>query len=82
MIFTKSYFTRSAHVSYDRFLFGEEGFVAEQLLKNELIIEHTPNIRVYDREHGSTSKAGKSFICSEHKKSYDYFYENYLSKKA
>lgn len=82
LIFTKRYFAKGAHVSYPRFLFGEEGFVAEQVRMNGLRIEHTPNIKVFDREHGSTSKSGNSYICAEHKKSYDYFYENFLKKKV
>ena len=81
MIFTKRYFSKGAHVSYPRFLFGEEGFVAEQLLINGLSIEHVPCIKVFDKEHGSTSKSAKRFICAEHKKSYDYFYENFIKIK-
>jgi GT2 family glycosyltransferase len=82
LIFTRNYFLKGAHLSYPRFLFGEEGFVAEQLRTHSLSIEHLPHIRVFDKEHASTSKAGMSFICGEHKKSYDYFYANFLKKKA
>lgn len=82
MIFTKRYFSKGAHVSYPRFLFGEEGFVAEQLRMNGLVIEHVPNIKVFDKEHGSTSKSDMRFICAEHKKSYDYFYKNFLKTQV
>ena len=78
MIFTKYYFSKGAHVDYPRFLFGEETFVAEQLRMNGLIIKHVPNIKVFDEEHGSTSKLARKFICAEHKKSYEYFYENFI----
>ena len=82
LIFTKRYFLKGANVCYPRFLFGEEGFVAEQLRMNELIIEHAPSLKIFDKEHASTSKVNMKFICSEHKKSYDYFYTNFLKKKA
>jgi GT2 family glycosyltransferase len=78
MIFTKNYFIKGANVDYKRFLFGEEGFVAEQLRNVNLIIEHVPTIRIYDKEHGSTSKVTSELICSEHRKSYKFYYENYM----
>lgn len=81
LIFTKTYFMKGAHVNYPRFLFGEEGFVAEQLRMNNLVIEHIPEIKVFDKEHSSTSKVNLNFIRSEHKKSYDYFYWNFLKSE-
>lgn len=81
LIFTKNYFKSNAHVAYPRFLFGEEGFVAEQLRMNNLKIKHCQGLVVFDREHSSTSKLNFSFICSEHKKSYDFFYQNFIKTK-
>ncbi|RYZ83380.1 MAG: glycosyltransferase [Proteobacteria bacterium] len=82
MIFTKNYFRRGAHTDYPRFLFGEEGFVAEQLRQHQLLIKHIPVIRVFDKEHASTSQIKLAFICAEHKKSYDYFYTNFLKERS
>ncbi|WP_276489094.1 glycosyltransferase family 2 protein [Ectopseudomonas mendocina] len=81
MVFTKSYFVKGGSVNYPRFLFGEECFVAEQLLEHGLKIKHLRSLRVFDKEHASTSREGLAFICSEHKKSYDFFYDQYLKKK-
>lgn len=78
MIFTRRYFAKGADVAYPRFLFGEEGFVAEQLRRHALSIEHVPSVRVFDKEHASTSQVKLDFICAEHKKSYDYFYTHFL----
>lgn len=81
MVFTRYYFAHGASVNYPRFLFGEEGFVAEQLRMHGLVIEHVPGIRVFDKEHASTSQVKLDFICAEHKKSYDYFYTNFLRNR-
>ncbi|MEH6349789.1 glycosyltransferase family 2 protein [Pseudomonas sp. 3JA] len=82
MIFTRRYFAKGADVAYPRFLFGEEGFVAEQLRRHALNIEHVPSVRVFDKEHASTSQVKLDFICAEHKKSYDYFYTNFLKDRS
>lgn len=82
MVFTRQYFVEGARVAYPRFLFGEEGFVAEQLRMHELKIEHVPSIRVFDKEHASTSQVKLDFICAEHKKSYDYFYTNFIKNRS
>lgn len=82
MIFTKCYFAKGAHVAYPRFLFGEEGFVAEQVRIHGLKIKHFQALKVFDKEHASTSQVKLDFICSEHKKSYDFFYNNFLRKRS
>tara|TARA_R110001583_G_scaffold107898_1_gene256603 strand:- start:13526 stop:14422 length:897 start_codon:yes stop_codon:yes gene_type:complete len=78
MIFTQLYFKTGAKIDYPRFLFGEEGFVAEELRKHSLKIYHETSLVIHDKEHGSTSTQPSKFICKEHKKSYDYFYFNYM----
>ncbi|AUO45544.1 glycosyl transferase [Pseudomonas ogarae] len=82
MIFTRRFFAKGADVAYPRFLFGEEGFVAEQLRRHALSIEHVPSVRVFDKEHASTSQVKLDFICAEHKKSYDYFYTHFLKDRS
>lgn len=78
MIFPKSYFLRGATIDYPRFLFGEEVFVAEQLRMHQLDVVHVPQLRIFDKEHASTSQANVKFISGEHKKSYDYLISNYF----
>ena len=78
MIFTQMYFKAKAKIDYPRFLFGEEGFVAEELREHNLKIRHETSLVIHDKEHGSTSTQPSKFICKEHKKSYDYFYINYM----
>ena len=78
MVFTRRYFEKGAHVNYPRFLFGEEVFVAEQLRKHSLMIESIPEIRVFDKEHASTSQEKLEFICPEHKKSYEYLKRHFF----
>lgn len=82
MIFTKNYFQQGASVDYPRFLFGEEVFVAEQLRMCQLEIEHVPGVRIFDKEHASTSQANFKFICGEHKKSYEYLISHFFTGKA
>lgn len=82
MIFTKNFFQQGASVDYPRFLFGEEVFVAEQLRMHQLEIEHCPGVRVFDKEHASTSQANVKFICGEHRKSYDYLISRFFTGKA
>ncbi|MGP3789244.1 glycosyltransferase family 2 protein [Pseudomonas sp. B392_1p] len=81
MIFSRNYFANGGSVAYPRFLFGEEVFVAEQLRMHGLNIEHVPSVRIFDKEHASTSQANFAFICAENKKSYDYLYSNFYNKK-
>ncbi|MEX5340050.1 glycosyltransferase family 2 protein [Pseudomonas sp. I2] len=81
MIFTKNFFQQKASVDYPRFLFGEEVFVAEQLRMHKLEIEHVPNVRIFDKEHASTSQVNFKFICGEHKKSYEYLISNFFTGK-
>ena len=73
ILFTKNYFLAGASVDYPRFLFGEEGFVAEQARAKSLKIIHTPQIIIHDHEHGTTSQQPSAFMCREHVKSYDYY---------
>lgn len=79
MIFTNYYFGAGATIDYPRFLFGEEVFVAEEARKYKLLTVYCPEMIVYDKEHGSTSKENHKFISLEHVKSYKYLIENYFS---
>lgn len=81
MIFTKNYFLAYASIDYPRFLFGEEGFVAEQARAKSLKIIHVPKLIIHDREHGTTSQQPSAFMCREHVKSYDYYLNTFRKKE-
>ncbi|MDO5691924.1 MAG: glycosyltransferase [Pseudomonadota bacterium] len=78
MIFTKNYVDRGASFDYPRFLFGEEVFVAEEARLKGLKTIYAPQLKVYDGEHGSTSKEHDKFISGEHVKSYIYLIDKYF----
>lgn len=78
MIFTNSYLKKGASLDYPRFLFGEEVFVAEEARLKELLTVYSPELKVYDNEHGSTSKEAEKFISLEHVKSYDQLLRKYF----
>ena len=68
MMFTKKSFDFLMGMEYPIFLFGEEIFVAENLMRNSLKTIYIPEIKVYDTEHASTSGLKK-------KSYYNYNYE-------
>lgn len=78
MIFTSSYLEKGASLDYPRFLFGEEVFVAEEARLKKLLTVYSPELKVYDNEHGSTSKEAEKFISLEHVKSYDQLLRKYF----
>lgn len=77
-IFTKKYFMKGGFFNYPRFLFGEEIFVAEEMIRLNLLISYEPSLKIYDDEHGSTSRQNKKFISNEHVKSYEYLIDTYF----
>lgn len=79
MIFTKNYFNLGASIYYPRFLFGEEVFVAEEARLKGLKTIYSSELKIYDNEHGSTSREADRFISKEHVKSYKYLLQNYFS---
>ena len=79
MIFTKNYFNLGASIYYPRFLFGEEVFVAEETKLKGLKTVYFSELRIYDNEHGSTSREADHFISKEHVKSYKYLLQNYFN---
>lgn len=61
MIFTSEFLKNNLPMTYPVFLFGEELFFAELVLKNNMKVRYIPEIKVLDKEHISTSKMKKSF---------------------
>ncbi|MFH1139868.1 MAG: hypothetical protein V1816_27635 [Pseudomonadota bacterium] len=78
IIFTKQFFIQGGLINYPRFLFGEEIFVAEEIRKISLLISYTPNIKVYDKEHASTSSVKRKLLLLEQVKSLNYLIQKYF----
>lgn len=63
MIFTKDLFTKNVSMDYPVFLFCEEIFLAEMVRKIGMKTTYFPSIKVYDKEHASTSHMKLSRYC-------------------
>ncbi|WP_417662476.1 glycosyltransferase family 2 protein [Pseudomonas sp.] len=79
MIFTAAYFKSGANINYPRFLFGEEVFVGESCLAFNLKVRYAPDIKVFDKDHGSTSLEKIAFISAHHVKSLNYLLDRYFN---
>lgn len=79
IIFTRQYFLNGALYNYPQFLFGEEDFVAEECRRVGLQVNYQPSVKIFDDDHGSTSREKLSFIASEHVKSLKYIVDTYHS---
>lgn len=71
IIFSKQYFAKGGNLSYPKFLFGEEIFVAETVRSIGLTVVYYPAMQVYSYDHVSTS--GKVF---RSRKIASYIYES------
>lgn len=69
MIFTRQFSDFIQTMDYPCFLFGEEVFIAENILKKELSVVYEPTLCVYDSDHVSTGMM----------KSKSYYKYNFLS---
>ena len=61
MLFTKQFSSFLQTMKYPVFMFGEEIFIAENLMKNGLKTIYKPELIVWDSDHASTSKMKNSF---------------------
>jgi len=77
IIFNQIFFKQGGTIDYPIFLFGEEMYVAEIMHNMKLKILYTPNLKIFDFDHGSTSKENRSFISGEHRKALKYILKNY-----
>ncbi len=77
IIFNQVFFEQGGIIDYPVFLFGEEMYVAESMKTMNLKIQYNPNIKIFDFDHGSTSKENRSFISAEHRKALKYILKNY-----
>ena len=56
IMLTRSFFESYKEINYPIFLFGEELFLAEEILKVTKKVRYVPSLVIYDKEHISTSK--------------------------
>lgn len=62
IILTSKFFENYQNVKYPIFLYGEEIFLAELIMKKNLEVVYYPEIIFYDDEHVSTKKLGKNYF--------------------
>ena len=77
IIFNQIFFQKGGTIDYPIFLFGEEIYVAETVNALGLKVQYEPDIKVFDYDHGSTSKEKTGFIAREHVKALKYILKNY-----
>lgn len=77
IILTGEYFKRCGKISYPVFLFGEEIYLAEQCLANNLSVMYEPNIKIYDKEHTSTGKMKGAFYNKCNKEALEYLLKTF-----
>lgn len=77
IIFNQIFFKQGGIIDYPIFLFGEEMYVAETMKRMKLKIQYTQSIKIFDFDHGSTSKENTTFISAEHRKALKYILKNY-----
>jgi GT2 family glycosyltransferase len=56
LVFSRRYFEQGGSLEYPAFLFGEEIFVAETVLRLGLQVVYDPRLRVWHDEHASTGR--------------------------
>ena len=79
MIFSKSFFQKGGTIQYPCVLFGEELFIAEQVLQLKMKMVYEPDLRVIHHEHATTgvfkSRKSVSFL----KQSYTFLLKTYFN---
>jgi GT2 family glycosyltransferase len=81
MIFTNGFIREyNNNIVYPSFLFGEEIFFAEEILKKDLKVKYCPNIIVYDDEHISTGRLNKRSVYQYNYNSMHYLKETYFNE--
>ena len=78
IIFTKFYFLNGGNLKYPCFLFNEEVFVAETVLKLNLKVIYDNQLIVYDNEHVSTGTFRSKIIANYVAISSKYVAEEYF----
>lgn len=73
-------FFKCCHINYPIFLFGEELYLAELIMRAGLRVHYYPKLVVYDMEHVSTGKMKKIFYYKCNKESIDYILKTFYNE--
>lgn len=77
IILTKEYFKRCGIINYPIFLFGEELYLAENCLHQQLDVVYKPTLAVYDSEHVSTGSLKSKQHCQYNHEALSYILAQY-----
>jgi len=78
MIFTKQFLLKNRSFKFPSFLFGEEIFFAELILKSNLQTIYIPELEIIDEDHVSTGKMKKKVLYKMHYESIKKIYQLYF----
>jgi GT2 family glycosyltransferase len=80
MIFNKTFFEKGGTINYPSVLFGEEIFIAEQVLQLNLKISYDPGLQVEHNEHATTGIFKSRKMIAYLHQSYTYLLKTYFNK--
>lgn len=80
MLLTRSFFESYKEIHYPIFLFGEELFLAEEILKAAKKVRYVPSLVIYDNEHVSTSTLKKNTYFKYNQESIKYILDKYYNE--
>lgn len=80
MLLTRSFFESYKEIHYPIFLFGEELFLAEEILKAGKKVRYVPSLVIYDNEHVSTSTIKKKTYFKYNQDSIKYILDTYYNE--
>lgn len=63
MIFTKKFITLNINFKFPSFLFCEEIFFGELVLKEKMKVQYISNLKIHDSDHASTGKLKRKSYC-------------------
>lgn len=80
ILLTQTFFKHYSQIEYPIFLFGEELYLAELIMRAGLRVHYYPKLVVYDTEHVSTGKMKKNFYYKCNKESIDYILKTFYNE--
>jgi hypothetical protein len=79
MVFNNSFFEKGGTLNYPSVLFGEEIFIAEQVLKLNLKMVYEPILHVEHHEHATTGVFKSKKTVNYLHQSYTYLLKTYFT---
>lgn len=80
IMLTRSFFESYKTINYPIFLFGEELFLAEEILKVGKKVRYVPSLVIHDKGHISTSKLKKKSFFKYNEESIKFILDNYYNE--